>query len=736
MALNSLDSPIKESRPLWQNRTASDARKDAVELGFFSKISGAGFINAYLSTYSTEPSPGWSSDQLNLVQRIKNWSDNEDCLYTSDAPLLRLLNSISEQVHAGRNQPNALSLFFRSYHKQIIKTQYPGPEQKPDLLALWEDPGVFRAVPQPDSREAKSDSPYWYSVVTVGEVKLDRRNLSQIGDYARCLLRHHPELNAVMGLSVRRKGYQLVYHDASVIHQSDEFPWLEGFGPLHAFIQALYDQPFRDASMVMLGPNNGSASWATKINNNIYVTQNGYPDVGPGQRRFTNLAIHTLTSVVFFIKDIWRDARRRFFEGKLYEKAHSGKNLAGLMTIKAYGYVLDGLGKRIGTSEHCPEAGQSLPTPRYKMRLLTGDVGRPLEQAQTLSELLCVMYDACAGTGCFFSWSCEFVDDSAIVQRNLYRKCRLLHRDISNTNIMLAPLSEEYQARCAVGYAEVKFANQIFSDNPEEKPEPTCLIIDLGNGADLEDRDHPESLTERTGTPKFIARSISRGRHLDFDLYGRLQVQMPSLAGKPLELYHRATGGQYEMFNNLIARGSPPTVEPSVDFRHQLFHDAESTFWVLAWTLAQSQKRGSPQETQWTPGFRKFTQAMKNHYPGTAVPDPRSDLDSGVGDWRDILHTDLACLATMLSQMHRYIRPEWAFRDLNSERISEAPEHMHEAIMRLLLTEIVRSKQPGNDISLVVGVAPCHLVFHLPDPEHRPQLTTAHIPTLCRIELA
>ncbi|KAF8749062.1 other FunK1 protein kinase [Rhizoctonia solani] len=636
MALNSLDSPIKESRPLWQNRTASDARKDAVELGFFSKISGAGFINAYLSTYSTEPSPGWSSDQLNLVQRIKNWSDNEDCLYTSDAPLLRLLNSISEQVHAGRNQPNALSLFFRSYHKQIIKTQYPGPGQKPDLLALWRTPvyfeqhrvslkglwhssGLLTRLPEPDSREAKSDSPYWYSVVTVGEVKLDRRNLSQIGDYARCLLRHHPELNAVMGLSVRRKGYQLVYHDASVIHQSDEFPWLEGFGPLHAFIQALYDQPFRDASMVMLGPNNGSA-----------------------------------------------DARRRFFEGKLYEKAHSGKNLAGLMTIKAYGYVLDGLGKRIGTSEHCPEAGQSLPTPRYKMRLLTGDVGRPLEQAQTLSELLCVMYDACA------------------VQRNLYRKCRLLHRDISNTNIMLAPLSEEYQARCAVGYAEVKFANQIFSDNPEEKPEPTCLIIDLGNGADLEDRDHPESLTERTGTPKFIARSISRGRHLDFDLYGRLQVQMPSLAGKPLELYHRATGGH-------------------VDFRHQLFHDAESTFWVLAWTLAQSQKRGSPQETQWTPGFRKFTQAMKNHYPGTAVPDPRSDLDSGVGDWRDILHTDLACLATMLSQMHRYIRPEWAFRDLNSERISEAPEHMHEAIMRLLLTEIVRSKQPGNDISLVVG---------------------------------
>lgn len=79
------------------------------------------------------------------------------------------------------------------------------------------------------------------------------------------------------------------------------------------------------------------------------------------------------------------------------------------------------------------------------MRMVTTEIGRALDEVRSLRQFLCVMYDAC------------------VVQRNLYRKCRVLHRDISYGNIMLAPNTDEYRKRCASGFAEVKFVNQVLA---------------------------------------------------------------------------------------------------------------------------------------------------------------------------------------------------------------------------------------------------------------------------------
>ncbi|KAF8680581.1 other FunK1 protein kinase [Rhizoctonia solani] len=698
MSLSFAHSPIKASRQLWDSRTASDARKDAEDLQLVSEISGEDFISTFLSEHVAESPPEWADDQLAFVQQIKDTAEIETQLYQESAPLLRLLNSISKRVLESHSEPNTLALIFRSYDKQVIKSSYPGPDQKPDVVAVWGDPEALSRVasefvltmfyeklltsqPASNDLDALPEVPCWFEVVTVGETKLNTHNSYQIGDYARALLRHHPELNAVLGFATRRNSYRLVYHDSGVIHQSSPFLWSSP-GPLYAFVRALYGRPFHDCSMAILNGKNGTASWATKIGDDIYVTQQGHPDIGPGQRRFTNLVTHLVTAMIFFIKDIWRDVRRRYFEGNLYEKAHHEQPLAGLMTVQAYGYVLDKDGERISTTQLGLGPGRVPANPRYKMRLLTSDVGRPLQDIHTLRQFLCVMYDAC------------------VVQRNLYRKCRILHRDISDGNIMLAPDNQQYRHRCAIGYAEVKFANQVLSGNQNEKPDPACLIIDLGNCADLNDTQHVEVLAERTGTPKFIARSISCGRHLDFFKHKTLGAQMPKLTGQALDLYRCAAGDQYERYNNAVDYDASPSAEAEIDFKHRLFHDAESTFCVITWILVRSCKRGSPAEIFWTTELRNFMQAMREHCPGDMALDSRSNLDSSAADWKRVLHEDLADLAPMLSRMHRYVHPEWASR---SDLDSEHPEHMHEALMRLLLIEIVRIKENNTDIPLDVA---------------------------------
>lgn len=175
-------------------------------------------------------------------------------------------------------------------------------------------------------------------------------------------------------------------------------------------------------------------------------------------------------------------------------------------------------------------------------------------------------------------------------------------------------------------------------------------------------------------------------------------------AGVKLPSANESAGAYYQFmhteYQHEIASIPDSVAESNMEFTHQLFHDAESTFWVIAWTLAQSARPGYQREPNPHANFRDFFYTMYQHYP-TPGEDTRLVLWRSSKDyWKSILHPDLEILGTMLSKMFRYIRPEWAYRqDLN-------PEHVHEALMRLLLEEIVRIDEDSEDIDipLVIGV--------------------------------
>ncbi|CUA67870.1 hypothetical protein RSOLAG22IIIB_03302 [Rhizoctonia solani] len=416
--------------------------------------------------------------------------------------------------------------------------------------------------------------------------------------------------------------------------------------------------------MVLIEPQNQHLAWATKIGDHVYISEAPRSLAGPGQRWYTTPAIEVETSAPVFIKDIWRDPQRLFQEFELFRRAHEGGALAGLMRVYAHRHVLNESKERVTTAAH--QFG--LDQRREKMRLVTEDIGRPLETVQSLRQFLSVMYDACA------------------LQRNLYRKCGILHRDISDRNIMLAPVGEDYRFRG--GYAEVKFLNQVLQADDKAGPEPTCLVIDLGNGADLNVPRAGDQLRQRTGTPKFIARSVSSGMPLDRENRGTTGVLLPSTDGIN-EYIHRmhTTEYQHEFPNARTETGQ--------QFAHQLFHDAESTFWVIAWTLVRSASQGYQGEQNQDMRFRWFYHLMCRHYPVLDDDDTHDWLcQISENYWTSLLHPDLQSMGSMLSGMFAYVYPEWAFSPLN-------PEHVHEALMRLMLAEIV--KLNNEDISLVVG---------------------------------
>ncbi|KAG8689045.1 hypothetical protein FRC11_004245 [Ceratobasidium sp. 423] len=664
-------SPVKRGFPsveTWSTTQTTQTYVDLQSRSILQNVGNTVFPSTYLNGGSLNLTE-WSLEEQGLVSELKcAGPKQEESLYTGRASLLRLLNSISERVFKSMNANRGEALVFYSGRNCKVQSPFTKQHHSLHIVALWEAAQVFPTI---EYSNARLPDTTWCALATIGEAKVAGKPKYDLASHLRHHLQFHPELNAVLGFTVWPSGYGLFYHDAEVIHQSD-FSWQQP-GPLYAFVEKLYTQPFRDTSMQMLNTGGPDPVWATKIGEDVYVSEAPRPQAAPGQRRYITVAKNATTGEVVFLKDIWRDTGRRFFEGLLLKQAHEGENLSGLMMAKSHGYVLDESGKQIRTTSL--DSLEKQAGGRFKMRMITRDVGRPLEEVSSLRHFLCVIYDACA------------------VQRNLYRKCGTLHRDISDGNIMLAPDTGEYRERCANGYAEVKFVNQVLAKGQKCDPNPACLVIDLGNGADLKIERSQEVLRERTGTPKFIARSVSFGGLLDEEDFENTGVEMPSMEG-PLGEY-----GRFMHTSEYLDLNSPvPDAESEVKFAHQLFHDAESTFWVIAWTLARSAKPGYKPESNPHANFCRFFHTMYTHYPVPGDEDPRSNYKKALNYWKSILHADLEILGPMLNKMFIYIRPEWAHRpELN-------PEHVHEALMRLLLAEIVRIDENDADVPLAIGI--------------------------------
>ncbi|KAG8729260.1 hypothetical protein FRC11_009201, partial [Ceratobasidium sp. 423] len=369
-------SPVKRGFPsveTWSTTQTTQTYEDLQSRRILQNVGNTAFLPTYLNGGSLNLTE-WSLEEQGLVSELKcAGPTQEESLYTGRASLLRLLNSISERVFKSMNTNRGEALVFYSGRKCKVQSPFTKQHRSPHIVALWETAQVFPTIEYSNDRLPDTT---WCALATIGEAQVAGKPKSGLASHLRLHLQFHPELNAVLGFTVWPSGYGLFYHDAEVIHQSD-FSWQQP-GPLYAFVEKLYTRPFRDTSMQMLNAGGPDPVWATKIGDDVYVSEAPRPQAAPGQRRYITVANNATTDEVVFLKDIWRDTGRRFFEGLLLKQAHEGENLSGLMMAKSHGYVLDESGKQIRTTSL--DSLEKQAGGRFKMRMITRDVGRPLEE--------------------------------------------------------------------------------------------------------------------------------------------------------------------------------------------------------------------------------------------------------------------------------------------------------------------------------------------------------------------
>jgi hypothetical protein len=116
--------------------------------------------------------------------------------------------------------------------------------------------------------------------------------------------------------------------------------------------------------------------------------------------------------------------------------------------------------------------------------------------------------------------------------------------------------------------------------------------------------------------------------------------------------------------------------------------------------------------------FQSFIQAMEDHYPSNLRLDGRMSIFPE--HWPNILHPTFSGTASMLSQMHTYVLPEWGSQlDLDAK-------HVHEDLMCLLLKEIICINDTGSDVTFnsQIRVLPSNLRR---DSSFRDSATTASL---------
>ncbi len=207
------------------------------------------------------------------------------------------------------------------------------------------------------------------------------------------------------------------------------------------------------------------------------------------------------------------------------------------------------------------------------------------------------------------------------------------------------------------------------------------------------------------GTPTFIARSVSAGRPLAAADMASSFRRMPTLSGDAKAAYVRAykedTYNMYCDTHDTIHGSTPPPGSaklPPFEFCHRPDHDVESIFWVLLFTLLRAQPYDATEDVDlelfWT-----TNQCLLDHViQSKARFDTRDSLLTFSEEtMAEALNSKLAPLSGMLADMAAQVRPEYGY-------LSPSPrkDHLHEAMRRLLLQQIVGMK---DDIKLRPGVS-------------------------------
>ncbi|KAJ3486976.1 hypothetical protein NLI96_g3843 [Meripilus lineatus] len=498
-------------------------------------------------------------------------------------------------------------------------------------------------------------------------------------------------------LWARPQHYEIMWVDASGIVVSPQFTWSD-LTPLRHYVWSLYNPPDTHFPLdTTMKRHIGNPSlWSFHLETNDYYNMQR-TFIGSPYGRRTNVYVSSAEAPqgsVVVVKDSYPSDEYHDFELEGIKYIHEHGVFPGVVRILPSG----GSGPVFPVIKTLSAVRTSESTNRVKHRLVLGSTGQDLLQASSVLEMLMAIFDILE------------------IHRALFKRRNILHRDMSIYNILIRPRHnpKTMEGKTLIDnppvFIQAILKGLMFVSNGQEEAideSESALLIDFDNYAEFKvENQVNESLKARTGTPMFIARTACANR-IRGDPRDQLKLYepMPRLEGEAKQLYIQTYGE--EPYNDFcdkdgvtfhgVERPETSPRSPPI-FRHMPEHDVESVFWVLFYALIQANP--SPQVEVPPKDTNIFHDAMDIFFRHQIHDgaDPRvSILEKSKNDIERTLHPGLVSLGGMLTEMKYQILPEYGhLQGLN-------PEHLHEAMRRILLTQIVEMQKAGNPIPLQAG---------------------------------
>ncbi|KAF7797277.1 hypothetical protein EIP86_008472 [Pleurotus ostreatoroseus] len=431
------------------------------------------------------------------------------------------------------------------------------------------------------------------------------------------------------------------------------------------------------------------------------------------------------------IKDYWFDVDRRFSELEVLDHIHSDGIMPGVVRAIESEYVMDGEGRGLTTAREPSRrrTGNHVKR-RQRVRFVFKSVGEKLQEVRSLQELLYVFFDL-----------------NEVHRALLHRD--VLHRDISANNILIQPTHRATGRQAVYNKKSPKFASDILK-NPRKrntkrtKDTSQCLLIDFDNSALL----RPSSdngvgvaggLAQRTASvlchktyDKFLTEfffigysNVYRAGDFYWSCIGKTRfAPMPVITGKARDLYDKAWGSN--TYNRYCDHGDTChgvtvpadkvlkniySAKALIPVVHKPHHDVESMFWSLYITAIQLVPKCDIADSI-TGVFKTTWDDIRKHRIADTWNedvDIRDSLLTFLTDDMELaLHPGLAAsspLTELIYSLGEQICPEYDLLDG-----IDKPEHLHEAMRRLLLDAIVKMEdQPDIEFDTTKIRTPYYL---------------------------
>ena len=275
-------------------------------------------------------------------------------------------------------------LLFLDHHHDVPIGSSEDDTENPDLVVV---PGPITKYQQVKGRTHYSQVPY-HKVFSV--VKCKPKWEEQMSNYCSPLMTARPDMPGIYALWARPQGYQVFWSDASGVVASPETLWAD-LELLGAYVYSLYCPPATHllcdptvhSPKLVEGMTSKGPHWTIECPNHTYH----YSDcetlaIGDPWNRRTHVWKHADEQGTVVIKDSYRKDERPFKEEDLLDKIHGRGIYPGVVRM------LHG-GDTPGITTATPAIG----TPRKKTRLVMGSFGEALSEAESVKEILMVVYD-------------------------------------------------------------------------------------------------------------------------------------------------------------------------------------------------------------------------------------------------------------------------------------------------------------------------------------------------------